>query len=384
MSTTTWWTTSPARMSRLALALVVVGVAGAGPAAAQDRDFTPVTDAMLADPDPADWINWRRTLDGWGYSPLDQIDRDNVHPLGLAWSWTMPTGLAQPTPIVYDGIMYLPGPLNVVQALDAVTGDLLWEYRKRFERSPDDSFRARTRSIAIYDDKIFLNTNDAHIVALDARTGDVVWDHVVADNRLGYRYTSGPIIVNGKIVAGMTGCERYKDGTCFISAHDPQTGAELWRTSTVAQPGRSGRRHVGRPAGGVPSRRRRVDSGQLRPGHQPHLLVDVAGQAVGAAVARHRRRRALHEQRARARPGHRRARLVLPVRARRDARPRRRVRERAHRPPRPAVAVQDGQARHPVGDRSEDRRVRRRPRSRLPDAGRRRPPRPARPPTARR
>ncbi len=241
MSTKTWRTTSPARMSWIgALAILVAVAAPAGPAAAQDRDFTPVTDAMLADPDPADWINWRRTLNGWGYSPLDQIDRDNVHQLGLAWSWTMTAGLSQPTPIVYDGVMYLPGPLNVVQALDAVTGDPIWEYRKRFERSPDDSFRARTRSIAIYDDKIYLNTNDAHIVALDARTGEVVWDHVVADNRLGYRYTSGPILVNGKIVAGMTGCERYKDGTCFISAHDPQTGAELWRTSTVAQPGDPG------------------------------------------------------------------------------------------------------------------------------------------------
>ena len=189
MSTKTWWTTS--RVWTGALAILAVAVIGVGPVAAQDADFTPVTDAMLADPDPADWINWRRTLDGWGYSPLDQIDRENVHQLGLAWSWTMTTGLSQTTPIVYDGIMYLPGPLNVVQALDAVTGDLLWQYRKRFEGSPDDSFRARTRSIAIYDDKIYLNTNDAHIVALDARTGEVVWDHVVADNTLGYRYTSG-------------------------------------------------------------------------------------------------------------------------------------------------------------------------------------------------
>ena len=102
-------------MHALALALVILSLAGAGPATAQDREFTPVTDAMLADPDPADWINWRRTLDGWGYSPLDRIDRDNVHQLGLVWSWTMPTGLAQPTPIVYDGVMYLPSPLNVVQ-----------------------------------------------------------------------------------------------------------------------------------------------------------------------------------------------------------------------------------------------------------------------------
>ena len=245
MSTATgWWTGSRVRLAvlapALALAMPVAAVAQGGRAAAQEPGFARVTDAMLADPDPADWLSWRRTLDGWGYSPLDQIDRDNVHQLGLVWSWTMTAGLSQTTPIVHDGVMYLPGPLNVVQALDAVTGDLLWEYRKQFERSPDDSFRARTRSIAIYDDKIYLNTNDAHIVALDARTGDVVWDHVVADNRLGYRYTSGPIVVNGKIVAGMTGCERYKDGTCFISAHDPQTGAELWRTSTIAQPGEPG------------------------------------------------------------------------------------------------------------------------------------------------
>ena len=122
MSTKTWRTTSPTRMSWIgALAILVAVAAPAGPAAAQDRDFTPVTDAMLTDPDPADWINWRRTLDGWGYSPLDQIDRDNVYQLGLAWSWTMTAGLSQPTPIVYDGVMYLPGPLNVVQALDAVT-----------------------------------------------------------------------------------------------------------------------------------------------------------------------------------------------------------------------------------------------------------------------
>ena len=238
MSTKTWRGT--ARPWIGALALAVAAVSGAAPAAAQDRDFAPVTDAMLADPDPADWLHWRRTLDGWGYSPLDQIDRDNVHELGLVWSWTMAPGIAQATPLVYDGVMYLPSPLNVVQALDAVTGDPVWEYRKSFESSPDDSFRARTRSIAIYDDKIYLNTNDAHIVALDARTGEVVWDHTVADTRLGYRYTSGPIVVDGRIIAGMTGCERYKDGTCFISAHDAQTGAELWRTSTIAQPGDPG------------------------------------------------------------------------------------------------------------------------------------------------
>ena len=210
------------------------------PGSGQERSFEPVTDAMLLDPDPANWLHWRRTLDGWGYSPLDQINRDNVAHLQMVWSWPLQPGLSQPTPLVYNGVMYLPNPVGVVQAVDAVTGDRLWEYRKTFEGTPDETFRSRTRALAIYGDKIYVTTNDAHILALEAQTGDVVWDHAVADWRSGFRYTSGAIVVKGQIVAGMTGCERYKEGGCFISAHDPETGAELWRTPTVAQPGQPG------------------------------------------------------------------------------------------------------------------------------------------------
>ena len=105
--------------------------------------------------------------------------------------------------------------------MDASTGDRLWEYRKTFEGTPDETFRSRTRSLAIYGDKIYVTTNDAHIVALDAQTGDVVWDHTVADWQRGYRYTSGAIVVKGQIVAGITGCERYKEGGCFISVGHP-------------------------------------------------------------------------------------------------------------------------------------------------------------------
>ena len=96
------------------------------------------------------------------------------------------------------------------------------------------------RSLAIYGTNIYVTTADAHLIALDTRTGDVVWDHVVADHKLGYRYTSGAIVVRGKIVAGITGCERYKNEVCFVSAHDPATGRELWRTSTIAGPGEAG------------------------------------------------------------------------------------------------------------------------------------------------
>ena len=233
-----------ARLGAAGLAVVFfTGLAGGMAEAQPERDFQPVMDAMLQDPDPADWLNWRRTLDGWGYSPLDQIDRGNVHELQLVWGWPLGRGLSQPTPLVYDGVMYVPSPRNVVQAVDAVTGDRIWEYGRDFEAA--EALEAvgagmRTRSIAIYGDKIYVNTSDAHIVALDARTGEVAWDHTVADYRLGYRYTSGPIVAAGRIVAGMTGCQNYKNDVCFISAHDPETGEEVWRTSTIARPGEPG------------------------------------------------------------------------------------------------------------------------------------------------
>src|SRR5206468_10101034 len=129
---------------------------------AQVRNFKPVTDAMLENPDPGDWINWRRTLNAWGYSPLQQINKQNVHQLQLAWTWAMAPGDSEPTPLVYNGVMYLPNPRGVVQALDAATGDFIWEYKKELEAPP--KFLSVMRNLAIYDDKIFVNTPDAHIV----------------------------------------------------------------------------------------------------------------------------------------------------------------------------------------------------------------------------
>jgi alcohol dehydrogenase (cytochrome c) len=206
---------------------------------AQVDSFRPVTDAMLANPDPADWPNWRRTLDGWGYSPLKQITTQNVNQLQLAWSWGLNPGVSQPAPLVSNGMMYVPSPGGGVQTLDATSGDLLWEYRAR----PSDDGAPRTspmRNLAVYDDKVYIATADARLIALNARTGTVAWDHQVADTKLGYTYSSGPIVVRGLIVAGITGCQRYKNDVCFISAHDAQTGREVWRTSTIARPGEPG------------------------------------------------------------------------------------------------------------------------------------------------
>jgi alcohol dehydrogenase (cytochrome c) len=249
---------------RFAPVLAVILLSASFLLEAQVKSFRPVTEAMLRNPAPGDWLNWRRTDNAWGYSPLDQITRQNVGQLQLAWSWSMDdTGSQQATPLVYDGIMYLPNPRGVIQALDAATGDLIWEYRPgatppaaptgrgggeqtdipRLSQRPTtggDTGRGIQRNVAIFGDKIFGTTNDAHIVALDARTGKLAWDVKVADEKLGYEYTSGPIVVRGKVIAGMTGCSRYKEDVCFISAHDAQTGKELWRTSTVARPDEPG------------------------------------------------------------------------------------------------------------------------------------------------
>ena len=207
---------------------------------AQVTDFRPVTEETLRNPAPGDWLNWRRTDNAWGYSPLEEIDRDNVGQLQLAWSWAMDeSGAQEATPLVYDGIMYLPNPRDVIQALDAATGDLIWEYRPEVDPAVAGGIGAQ-KNIAIYGDKIFGTTHGAHIVSLDARTGQVVWDTETADSNLGYEYSAGPIVVRGTVIAGITGCERYKEDVCFIAGLDADTGEEKWRIATVALPGEPG------------------------------------------------------------------------------------------------------------------------------------------------
>ena len=230
--------------SRLALVSAAVAIVLASPVGtAQVNDFTPVTDAMLQRPDAADWLSWRRTLDGQAHSPLDQITTENVGRLRLTWSWSLGEGSQQTTPLVYDGILYIANPGEIVQALDAATGGLLWEYR-RDAPYPDNSSGGPPpgrphRNIAIYQDKIYLNTADAHIIAIDARTGEPVWDTDVGKGA-GYQYSSGSIIADGTVVSGLTGCGRYRDDTCYIVGLDAGTGQERWRTSTIARPGERG------------------------------------------------------------------------------------------------------------------------------------------------
>lgn len=211
---------------------------------ALSRSYRPITNYQnlsteeLSDPDPADWTYWRRGPKSQGYSPLEQINTENVKDLSLAWVWGMEPGRSQPAPLVRNGIIYIPNFGNVVQALDGRDGTLLWEYRRQF--APDGRQGGLLRTIAMWQDLIYVATSDAHLVALDARTGSARWDVEIADEEKGYSNTSGPIVANGIVINGISGCGRFFEDSCFITGHDALTGEELWRTYTVAQPGEDG------------------------------------------------------------------------------------------------------------------------------------------------
>lgn len=206
--------------------------------AGEVKNYVPVTDEMLRNPDPGDWLMIRRNYQAWSYSPLTAITNRNVQNLRLAWVWAMNDGGAnEPTPIVHNGIIYLSNTSNTVQALDGRTGELIWE-----NRIGPESTRAygATRSLAIYQDKVFVATTDARLYALDARNGKIAWQTAIADPKKGYSNTAGPIVINGKVVQGLMGCGQYKEDGCYISAYDAASGKQLWKFQTVAREGQPG------------------------------------------------------------------------------------------------------------------------------------------------
>jgi alcohol dehydrogenase (cytochrome c) len=198
--------------------------------------FKPVSTEELNRPDAADWLNWRRTPDGHGHSPLTKITRDNVSRLSMSWSMAMHEGSNQPTPLVRDGVMFLTHAHNKIQAIEAGTGELIWEYQYAFPPA-SKMLGGPTRNIALWQDRLFLATYDAAIVAIDATTGAELWRTEKADYREAFTHSAGPIVANGIVVSGINGCELFTQDGCFITGHDPTTGVELWRTATLAEPG---------------------------------------------------------------------------------------------------------------------------------------------------
>jgi alcohol dehydrogenase (cytochrome c) len=244
-----------------------------------DRPFAPVTDEMLWKPNPADWLTWRRTLDSWGYSPLNQINRNNVAQMKMQWTRGMgPGNVQEATPLVYNGVMYLPNPSDLVQAIDARTGDLLWQYQRKL---PADLGKfmpvfAINRNLAIYGDKIIDTSADDYVFALDAKTGALAWETKILDYQKGAQQTSGPIIANGKIISGR-GCEpEGGPDACVITAHDAVTGKEIWRTRTIPKPGEPGYETWG----DVPEEKRIHVGTWMVPSYDPQLNMVYIGTSV--------------------------------------------------------------------------------------------------------
>ncbi|HEX4136655.1 MAG TPA: PQQ-dependent dehydrogenase, methanol/ethanol family [Bryobacteraceae bacterium] len=202
------------------------------------RNYRPVTAERLKHPEDGNWLMLRRTYDGWGYSPLDQIAPANVARLKPVWVFsTGETRSHESPPIVNDGVMFVTTPMNQVIALDAKNGTLLWRYRR--PRPEGASVPHETnRGIALYGDKVYFAAGEAVLVALDAKTGREVWTAQVADNRSSYYMTLAPLIAGDTVMVGVSGGEFGVRG--FVAAFHPETGKELWRTYTVPAPGEPG------------------------------------------------------------------------------------------------------------------------------------------------
>lgn len=213
----------------------------AGETAAKIEDYSLVTDERLLEPKAENWLMFRRTYNAWGYSPLNGVNRDNV--AELRPTWTLSSGVThnhEAPPVVNDGIMFITGAFNTLWALDATNGDVLWSYKRDL---PGDVFQEVccdhvNRGVALYGDKVYMTTLDAHLLAFDARTGEISWDKTVEDYKNAYTMTIAPLVVEGKVMVGVSGGEYGIRG--FVQAFDAETGDNVWKTYTIPGPGEPG------------------------------------------------------------------------------------------------------------------------------------------------
>jgi PQQ-dependent dehydrogenase (methanol/ethanol family) len=262
------------------LSAALLGALACTTAGAQQRNLRPVTDAMLQKPDAADWLSWRRTLDHWGYSPLDQVDKRNVAQLRLVWTRPLAQGVQEGTPLVHDGVMFFPNPNDITQAIDAATGDLIWEYRRPVQEDNNDyiPFPSINRNLAIYGNLILDNGADNYAYALDALTGQLKWETQILDYRRGAQHSSGPMIANGKVISGRSCEPEGGPEACVLTAFDALTGKELWRTHTIPRPDEPG----GDTWGDIPYEQRRHVGLWMVPSFDPELNRIYVGTSVTA------------------------------------------------------------------------------------------------------
>jgi alcohol dehydrogenase (cytochrome c) len=231
------------------------------------ESVTSVSDTLLRDPPASEWLLWRRTYDDHGFSPLAEITRNNVEALRVVWAWSLPNGPNEATPLEHDGVLFVHAYGDNVQALNAVTGDLLWQYSRRL---PSDAQLSIKRNLAIYRDRLLVPTSDVHVVALDVRTGAVIWDSPIADYKGGWRLTGGPLVAQGKVMQGITG---LAPGGAGIVGLDFQTGRVLWHFHSIARPGEPG----GNSWNGLPLEKRSGASVWTAGSYDPQLKLAYFG-----------------------------------------------------------------------------------------------------------
>jgi alcohol dehydrogenase (cytochrome c) len=206
--------------------------------AGEVSNYSPVTQQRLENPEPGNWLLYRHSYNGQGFSPLKQINTENV--ASLTPVWTFSTGVNEgheAPPMVNNGVMYVATPYGQVIALNAATGDLIWRYKHAL---PDDLLQLHptSRGVGMWGDKLFLAATDDHLIAIDAKTGKELWNTKVQDYKKGQYMTLEPLVVNGKVMVGGSGGELAVRG--YVAAFDADTGKELWRTYTIPAPGEPG------------------------------------------------------------------------------------------------------------------------------------------------
>lgn len=220
------------------------GVVGHAPPVANSVSYERLLNARS---EPQNWLTYYGAYDGQRYSPLDQINTENVHRLTPAWVFQgVPDGLFAGTstysfetaPIVVDGVMYISGWDSWVWAVDARNGTELWRYKHEVPYDTSLCCGNVNRGVAVAQGKVFLATLNAHLVALDASTGKRIWDKTTGDVRAGESATQAPLIVKDKVILGSSGGEFGVRG--HLDAFDIETGRHVWRTYTVPKPGEPG------------------------------------------------------------------------------------------------------------------------------------------------
>jgi alcohol dehydrogenase (cytochrome c) len=217
---------------------------GTAPPVAQDVTYERI---LRARAEPQNWLTYYGAYDGQRYSPLDQINTENVGRLTPAWAFQFgasgfhagqSTYAFEAAPIVVDGVMYIAGWDGWVWAVEARTGRQLWQYKHAIPFDVSLCCGNVNRGVAVALGKVFVATLNAHVVALDAVTGELVWDAVHGDVRAGESATVAPLVVKDKVVVGSSGGEFGVRG--HLDAYFLETGERAWRTYTVPGPGEPG------------------------------------------------------------------------------------------------------------------------------------------------